>query len=273
MTGLAYEPKQFFWLALMPLLALFVALGAFAEPSNAQSAALDAVEAEYIQGNYARAVELGRSLGSAEGLALAARAGLVIARFQSPPLTRDAEIAAALVDALAALALSPNHVEAHLQAAIAYGYRGKRARSIRDAKRGRRHIDQALAENQNNAWAAASLGGWHGEVVLEAGPFFARILFGARRSLAVLNFERAVKLDPGNVLISVGFGTTLLRFDKPEYEARAIVMLRASLEYAARNALDELLQTQARELIKAYESGDRKLLRKELDRTSSFSDD
>lgn len=245
--------------------------------SLANSVGADAAEETALQlyeaGEYEAAVVAGRKSGGADDLALAARARLVIVRFSDLPEDRLVGIAEALSDARTALALAPDHIEANLQIAIAVGYRGQLQRSNSDARLALLHIERALAQEPDNAWALAALGGWHTEVVLEAGTLFGRILFGARRSLAVESFRAAVAAEPENLSILAGYANALLRFGRDRYRKEAIPILKTVSALAPRHALETVMQDHARRLLLAVNEGREDDLKELLREMALFTPD
>ncbi len=241
---------------------------------SASSDGFAAAEALFDAGEFEPALAAARALNTADGFALASRTGLVLMRYFLPPRERAAAIAAALADARRALEMNPGHLEGNLQAAISIGYRGKLRRSIRDAWTGKRYIDNALAHHPENAWALAVLGGWNGEVVIEAGRFFAGTLFGAGRRKAIRHFRAALRAEPGNIAIRTSFAITLLRFDRRRFEAEARTVLAGTIslaaEDAARSALEEMLLQQSRDLLRALQAERRDDLAGLLRRLTAF---
>lgn len=250
--------------------------------SNLMAAAPDedndfaAAEALYNAGEFEAALAAARALDTADGFALASRAELVLMRYFMPPGERPAAIEAALTDARLALEMNPEHLEGNLQAAISIGYRGKLKRSMSDAWAGKKYIDTALLHHPHSAWAKAVLGGWNGEVVMEAGRFFAGMLFGAKRKRAVQYFRAGLTIEPENIAIRTGFAITLLRFDRPRFETEAIELLSGTIALAAENApgnaLDEMLVGQSRDLLGALKEGRLQDLEAHLRRLTTFAD-
>lgn len=229
-------------------------------------------EALYNAGEFAAAVTTAGALNTPDGFALAARARLVLIRFFMPPEERRAAIAIALAEALRALEMDETHLEGNLQAAVAVGYRGRIRRSIRDAWAGKRYIDQAIAHHPESAWALAAQGAWNGEVVMEAGRFFASTLFGAKRKNAVSYFRAAIAAEPENLAIRAAFSKILLRFKRSRFEKEAINILSGTIALPARNALEELMQGQSRELLQALQEGRRDDLKDLLKQMTTFTD-
>ncbi len=254
------------------LLAAFLLLpGPAAAADAAEQDFADAL-ALYDEGRFEEVLTAARALNTADGFALASRTGLVLIRYFIAPKERPAAIAAALADARRALELNPGHLEGNLQAAISIGYRGKQKRSIADAHAGRHYIDTALLHHPGNAWALGALGGWNGEVVMEAGRFFAGALFGAKRKKAVQNFRAALEAQPGNIGIRTSFAITLLRFNRQRFEAEARALLVGNAALVGRNALDEILLRQSQELLQALQEGRGDDLEALLERATTVAD-
>lgn len=273
------------WLLMVLLIApalLPASNSAVAAPG--QDADFAAAEALYNAGEFEATLAAARALNTPDGFALASRTGLVLMRYFVPPGERPAAIASALTDARRALEMDPKHLEGNLQAAISIGYRGKLRRSIGDARAGKKYIDTALLHHPDSAWAKAVLGGWHGEVVMEAGRFFAGMLFGAKRNRAVQHFRAGLAIEPENIAIRTGFAITLLRFNRSRFEKEAIELLSGTIaldaEYTAENAaentrenaLDEMLVNQSRDLLGALQEGRREDMKALLQRLTTFAD-
>ena len=169
------------------LIVLCLVVGA---PAPLVAAGLDDAEARYEQGDMAGAAALARSLASAKGFALAARATLVEAIYLSPDADKQGLLERAAADAEAALARDPDQVDAHLQLAIALGQLAELEDPVTAhvngyARQGKALIDRALALDPHNEWAHALLGMWHLRIVERAGNALAESLYGATRAAGV----------------------------------------------------------------------------------------
>ena len=105
------------------LLALLALLVIWAEPLHVHG--LGEAEARYQQGDFLVAAELGRTLASTDGDTLAARATLVEAAFRAQKNDKSRLFELAAANARRALARDPEHVDAHLQLALALGHLGE----------------------------------------------------------------------------------------------------------------------------------------------------
>lgn len=229
---------------------------------NAQAQVFADAEKAYIQGDYARAVELGRALESADGYALAARANLVIAAYLEKDRDRALLILQdALDDADKAVDQDPQHIEGQLQKAIAMGYQARIARSTSLAKETRVLIDKVLLQAPNHDYALATLGGWHGESVATVGGFLARIGTGARKSEFMEAFEAAILADPHNAATHSYYARLLLDIGGKSFKKRAGDVLTEAIRIPPRNAFEVMMQTQAIALNEALKSGSKKALK------------
>jgi tetratricopeptide (TPR) repeat protein len=215
-------------------------------------------EDAFREGRFAEAQKLGEAAGDANGLALAARATLAIAAYQ----TRDraqAErlIDEALADAKAARAQNPKHVEALLQQAIGVAYRAKLRQSPSQAREARKLMENALKLAPDNAFAWASLAGWHGEAVADLGGFVAGTVLGARKAEALRLYEEALRRDTASPTFPTFFAVTLLRLDRDQ-TARARSLLQSALEKPARDGFEALMRQHAAQVLSALQSGDSK---------------
>ncbi len=189
-------------------------------------AVFEHAEALYARGDYVVAAAAAEELGTAPGLALAARALLAHATSTAPRDKRLGFVDQAEALARQALAVDETYVEGHLQLVVALGHRGKAQGAVASQFEGlvsetRRHIDRALELEPDNPWAHAISGGWHMELVRRDPIGFTNLIYGARRSKGMEHFERALELDPDNVILHVQYGLTLLETRRNKYRDRA----------------------------------------------------
>ncbi len=253
--------------ALLVLIAFWLSGPATASPD------LPAAEQLFARGDWLAAAGLARSEQSAAGYALAARATLVAASLATDRQRRNRLLELAVRDVEAALARDPDWLEAQLQAAAAYGFRARIRRSANDVRRSRRHVERALALAPDAPLALAALGYWHGRTVLGAGRIVAALFFGARRKHAIAAFGAALARAPENLIIRVGFGRMLLRFEDAGDSRRGLAELARAMSLPARTALEREMKRQAALLLDAARKGaDRHQLARLADRLAPFSD-
>ncbi len=238
------------------LIALCVVAGAVAPTA---AAALDEAEARYAHGDLAGAAALARSLASAKGFALAARATLVEAIYRSPDADRQALVERAAADAEAALARDPDHVDAHLQLAIALGQLAElddplSAHLNGYAREGKALIDRALALDPDNAWAQALLGMWHLRLVQRAGDALAASLYGAGRKTGIELCAQTMAAPHGAFALKYGCARTLLELDPDRFAASAEQALAEVKQADPRDAVDRLVQGAARRLLVEFQT-------------------
>ena len=229
--------------------------------SPATAAGLSEAEALYEQGDMAAATSLARSLDSAEGFALAAKATLVQAAYLSPEAHKQALFERAAADAKAALALDANQVDAHLQLAIALGQLAELGDPISAhvngyAEAGKALIDRALALDPGNEWARALLGMWHLRVVHHAGDALAESLYGATRKTGLELCAKAMVGSRSPLALQYGCAAALVELDAEAFAATAEQTLATISEAKAQDATDGLVQAEAAHLLAELKSAD-----------------
>jgi tetratricopeptide (TPR) repeat protein len=229
----------------------------FAVPVLLCSVAALASPAEdaFRAGDFAKAVSLARELGTADGDALAARATLAIAAYQSRDrASAETLLDQALADAKRARAKAPGHIEGLLQNAIALGYRAKLRQSPGIAKEAKALMEEARKRAPNNGFALAALAGWNGEAVADLGSLIARTVLGARKDESLRYYEAALKADPQSPTIATFYAFTLLRLDAKAYGARAGQLLTRAVALPPRDGFEALLIGQARSVLEAQQA-------------------
>jgi len=205
----------------------FVITFALMRSALAGDAALTLQRAEiaFANADFVEAATLARRATSAEGYAYAARAGLVYADFMAPRDERLDFVLKAEVDARRAIALEPELAEGHLQLAIALGFRGRMEGHMTAhfeglAKDARTHLDYVIELEPNNPWAHALLGGWNLEIV-DAGGFVGRTLYGASEEAGKAEYDRALELQPGHLVIIAQYALQLTALGGAQNRERA----------------------------------------------------
>ena len=181
------------------------------------AAAADNLFSLYAGGRYDDAIRAGAAAGTADGLAIAARAALADAAMRPQPcldcLKRAEDFARR------AVVTDPDQADGHVWLAAALGLEGRivglvRARLANSPAEAKTELDAALKDDPANPYALAALGGWHIEIVRMGGDFLARRVFGAEETLGLALFDRAVKLAPGNVAVHYQIALSLAGYDR-----------------------------------------------------------
>lgn len=231
--------------------ALALAL-VLAVPAVAADDALARAEALYRDGKFEDAAAAAAVLGSADGLALAARVTNVRAIYLSGGEARRALLADAERFARAALAADPGHLEATLQLVISLGEEARTMDAFQAfvagiADESGRLLGGLAPAADTNPYYHAVAGAWHGELVRRGGAFLAGALYGADLDQAHEHFERALALAPGSALIQTEYAKLLLGLDGGDARARSL------LESAAASPPDdahrELVRREATRLL------------------------
>lgn len=117
-----------------------------------------------------------------------------------------------------ATTLDPTNAVNLLSVAISYGKMGlfgETREKVAFSRQLRQYAEAALALDPDYAWAHHVLGRWHREVAALGGPtrLVVRLIYGglpdASRERAVHHLERAVELDPANLIHHLELGFAL----------------------------------------------------------------
>ena len=230
------------------LLALCTCIASF--PAHAQDAA--AAFDRYRMGDYEGAITVGEAAKTGEGLAVATRAAFAEANLRETPclpcLKRVEELARR------SIMLDMNHPDAYVYLAAAMGYESRiigyvRASVDRYPELTKQGIDHALAVAPNDAWTLAALGGWHFELVRDAGSLLARTLFGARIEAGEDAFRRSIAADPGNLVVRLQYVLAMSAYDLNHYRTQIGEQLAAIAMIEPRTAYEQAMKQRAAQLL------------------------
>lgn len=229
---------------------------------GAQAAVPRPAEAAYQAGAYERAVAFCDAEDSAASLAFAAQAIIADAitrpaGFCEPCLRR------AIAKADQAIARDPQRVDGYLQKSIAIGFRGRaigvsQARSEGLADEALSLLQRAVAMAPDNSWAQASFGAWHLEIVQQAGPVLAGLMYGASREEGLQHYRTALTLAPRSALLQMNFALALLAMEDDGVIADARRALEIAITDSSPDFLVRHTRNQAQQLLQALNSQDHK---------------
>lgn len=215
----------------------------------------------YAEGRFVDAARIGETLGTSQGLALAAESLTIHAHFFASKDEKEALFQRAAGLARQAIRADPGNADAHLQLAHAIGRHAQTVGSLEAANRGyaaeiREAAEAALQLDSEMAAAHLSLGLWHAEIVGAVGSFLAYVTYGARARDAVASFERALKLAPDSKAASLECALGLLVLDENKYRDKARRLLKRAIEIPTKDAYDRLLDDQAVERLGALDTSE-----------------
>jgi hypothetical protein len=232
------------------LLAVAIAPASAEIPQGARTA--------YADGKFIIAANLAESEGSADALSFAARARVADAIMREE-LCLDC-LTRAQATAEMAIAQDPNQAEGYVQLAVAIGFRGRllstlEAQSEGLAEKGRAAVDRALQLDPSNAWARASLGGWHLEIVHRAGRILASVLYDANEEEGLANFRAGLAGDPGSLLLHYHYALSILALDTERFRAEALETLQTGCKDKRTDALLAFTRKRAERLMETLKTG------------------
>ncbi len=237
-------------------LALAVLFACFSLSSGHAQDAAAAFE-RYRMGDYEGAITTGEAAKTGAGLAVAARAAFAEANLRDMPclscLKRVEDLARR------SIMLDVSRPEAFVYLAAALGYESRIIGYVRASlehypEMAKQAVDHALADDPNDAWSLAAFGGWHIEIVHDAGSFLARNLFGARVDLGEDAFRRAFAADPGNLVIRLQYTLSMSSFDLNRYRSEIANQLSAIAMLEPRTAYEVVMKQRAARLLDLLKS-------------------
>ena len=209
-------------------------------------------EQAYAQGRYEAAAALASRHRSPATAVLAAKALLTKALLLNEDDPQTYALAMrALAFADAARARNPRLVEAHLDAAIAYGLQANHLSTV-DAidkvNEARAAIDTALALAPNDPTVLATDGAWHLMLTGRLGRIAADLLFSASREHGLEAFQRAFALSPNDPKMLYHYAKVRMMQGDADALTEARAALNRLINMPADNVLVASLQALAPQL-------------------------
>ena len=217
--------------------------------ARAQDAA--AAFERYRMGDYEGAIATGEAAKTGEGLTVAARAAFAEANLRDTPclpcLKRVEDLARR------SIMLDMRQPDAFVYLAAALGYEARIIGYIRATldhypEQAKQAVDHALALAPNDAFSLAALGGWHVEIVRNAGSLMARTLFGARVDAGEGAFRRAFAADPGNLVVRLQYVLAMSAYDLNRFRRPVAEQLAAIAMTEPRTAYETAMKQRAARL-------------------------
>ena len=249
--GLSLSASRLAW-------AVLLLANLLLSPAHAQDAA--AAFERYRMGDYEGAIATGEAARTGDGLAVAARAAFAEAQLRDMPcqpcLKRVEDLARR------SIMLDMNHPDAYVYLAAAMGYEARiigyvQASLDKYPEITKQAIDHALSVAPNDSWSLATLGGWHFELVRNAGSLLGRTLFGARIVEGEDAFRRSFAADPGNLVVRLQYVLATSAYDLNHYRQQIAGQLAAIAMIQPRTAYEMALKQRAAELQQLLNTGNR----------------
>ena len=240
-------------------IACLCAFGALVTANPAGGQTIDAALAAYAEGRFVEAAELGESLATSGGYALAAKS-LAIHGFHIAADDEGPEFFARAVRAAEeAIRLDPGNPEAHFQSAHAIGREAQivgvmEALSRGYARRIREATEEAIRLDPEMGEAYLTLASWHAEIVNRMGRVIAGMTYGASRRDAIEHYERALELAPNEIEVYMEYANGLLLLNRNRGRAQARELLSRGIEIAPRDAYNRILHELAVQQLAALDA-------------------
>ena len=220
--------------------------GVLLSVSFAFASGLQDAKALYTKGEFQKATAAAIAVGGSDGLALAARANTVFARTR-PSAEQEALYVNSETYALEAIKLNDKNDAAYVELAQVTGQlaelRGALAALLQGVPtRIRDNLEKAISLNPKNATALMGLGAWNAEIAASGAGF----LFGAEASKVEPLMEKAIALEPDEIVHYVEYAHALIVLDAGKNRARATGLLEKALTLNVNDAAEALDLKQAK---------------------------
>ena len=207
---------------------------------------IEAARTAYTEGRFVEAAELGETLATPEGYALAAKS-LAIHGFYIATEDEQPEFFARAIQAAdEAIRLDPDNPEAHFQSAHAVGREAQtlgvmEALNRGYARRTRQATEEALRLEPEMAEAHLTLASWHAEIVNKMGRLVAGMTYRASRRDALEHYEKALELASDEKAVYLEYANGLLLLGRNRNREQARELLSRGIEIPPRDAYDRIL--------------------------------
>jgi tetratricopeptide (TPR) repeat protein len=183
----------------------------------------------YGKGEFQKATEVALDAGGSDGMAFAAKANSLFATTQ-PVTGQEALYTKSERYALEAIKLDAKNDAGYLELARVIGrlaqFRGVLvALSQGVPTRMKDNLEKAINLNPKNATALVALGSWNAQI----GNSGAAFLFGADTSKVVPLMEKAISLEPDQIIHRVEYAHALIVLDANKNKAKAIELLEKAV--------------------------------------------
>ena len=212
----------------------------------------------YRDGKYTEAMKAGASENSARGYALASAAAIGDAAEHIPPCLSCVKRAEDY--ARKAVAADPSLALGHVFLAMSLGLDAHIIGSVSALSKGyaslsKKEIEAALKLAPKNARALAAMGGWNLEVVRGAGSMIASWQYGASTDKGIEYFNKAIAIDPGNVVVHYQYALAMAGLDADEYHDQIEKQLTEAANGTPKTAYDKMSKERAAKLLEILKSG------------------
>lgn len=200
---------------------------------------------QYHLGNFARAAEIGESIGG-EGAVPAAFATTIYAQYVEPDAERkpalfkeamaicrkaeDAGVSTPNLHYIYAVSMGRYSQFISMIEALAQGFGGK----IKD------EVEKCLELDPNHAEGHVTFGGWHAAITDQAGGLMAKMLYGATHDGAHEHFEEAVRLAPDSPVCHLEYARGLEVMYGDSEKQKIVAELETALSLVPADAMQRL---------------------------------
>ena len=209
----------------------------------------------FLEGDYKEAIQLCKSINTAESLVLQSRITSIYTYFYKINDEAEESYLHAYKLAKKAINMNKNNPDTYVEAAHSLGRYGQQigilsAISMGIADRVKKYLAKALFMDSNNIIANMSLGIWHAEIIDKAGKLIAGGVYGAKSKEARKLFQKTLQLNNNQVglLYELSYGYYLLGEDEDIKKSKDLIIKLLKMKNYSH--MDSLYKEKAQNLLK-----------------------
>jgi len=202
---------------------------------------------QYHAGNFAEAAAAG------EGHTVAIKATSIYAtHLEKKEAVKISLYLKAMEMAAGLMKSDPKNPNAHYQFAYAAGRYSQSISVLKALKEGygtkiKAALEMTLKLDAKHAEAHTALGAYHAEIIDKVGAMVGKLTYGASKDLAVVQFEKAIKLNPASPIAYIEYANGLLILFGDKEEDKAVKLYEKAAKMKGNDAMEVLDIDMARE--------------------------
>ena len=214
---------------------------------------MESAQKAYIDGDFLKASEISKNIGTFDGFILAAEA-LIIHGEHIALRAQKQQIFLNVIDlSEKSLKLQPNNPDAlalHIRALGRYTQLLPPGRALHEGygERIKRLLDTLLRLAPNSWKGHLGYGAWHAEIVVKGG-LPGKLLFGASERKAAYHFNKTLELNRNSFVVNYEVAQELYTLNLRKFKSQIIKLLRNSDTLLATDSYERILMNKSRDLL------------------------
>ena len=216
-------------------------------------ATMESAMIAFEKGEFLEASEIGKNLGTYEGLTLAANALIIHGEHVALKSQGKKLFLEAIALSEQAENLDPNRIDAiiaHMRALGRYteGLPSGEALSGGYGNKLKDFLEKILRINPNSWEGHLGFGAWHAKIIKKGG-LPGRLMFGASERKALEHFNKSLAINPNSIVLNFEVAKALKEFNSQKYKSQILKLLQKVLTSSPSDEYENILIQEANDLI------------------------